>query len=112
MAINTILQANIILTVIAIIFSGIAIFLYFRGLKKFLSGDFKLHAKWMFFGVILYTIHLFAHLTYLLAEAGWLNVSEDLSELSMYIFLVAAGVFFLGGSYLYLKLANEYGFKK
>lgn len=108
-----ILLTNIFLVIFAIIFSVFGIYYYFKGYKKFSRGDFKLYATGMFFGVIVYTIHLFAHLLEESVEIGWVSETlETFASLSLYILLAIAGIFFLVGSYFYLNLANKYGFKK
>lgn len=104
---------NIVLVLISIILSSAAIYYYFLGNKKFTRGKFTQHAKWMFYGIIVYTIHLFAHLAYESVEIGWISDKfEVIASLSLYIFLAIAGIFFLVASYYYLKLADVYGFKK
>jgi len=107
-----VLLASVILTAVAIILSSIGVFYYYSGHRKFLEGDFKSHATWMFYGVIAYTIHLFAHLVYQANEIEWISVSEDISTLVLYVFLIIAGIFFLVGSVMYLKLADRLGFKR
>ena len=109
---ENILLANIILVVVAIVLSLIAIYYYSKGNKKFLTGEFKTYASWKLFGVVVYTIHLFAHLVEEANEIGWINVNENVVSLTLYIFLAIAGAFFLGGSYFYLKLSKIIGYKK
>ena len=110
---DNILLTNIVLVLFAIIFSAIGIYYYHKGYKRFLKGDFKTYATWMFVGVIIYAVHLFSHLLVESIEIGWMPESlETFAALSLYILLAIAGAFFLVGGYYYLKLAKVYGFKK
>lgn len=111
MAVEKVMLVQLILVIAAIILSVFGIIYYFLGHKKFVNDDFKSYSTWMLYGVIVYTIHLFAHLAYVMNEIKWIAMDEDIVGLVLYIFLAIAGVFFLIGSYLYLKLSERLGFK-
>jgi len=104
---------NIILVLFVIVFSAIGIYLYYKGNKNFLSGDFKTYALFMLYGIIIYTIHLFFHLFEESIEIGWLSETfENFTSLGLHIFLAIIGLTFLIGGYFYLRLSQQYGFKK
>ena len=111
MAVGNIMLAQLILVIAAIILSIFGIIYYFLGHKKLVSDDFKSYSTWMLYGVIVYTLHLFAHLAYVINELEWTAFNEDIVNLVLYIFLAIAGIFFLVGSVLYLKLSERLGFK-
>ncbi len=101
-----------VLVLIAIILSIFGVYYYYKGNRQFASGDFTRYSTWMFYGVIIYTLHLFAHLVHALYELEWINVNENFVYFNLYIFLAIAGFFFLVGGYLYLNLADSLGVKK
>jgi len=57
----------------------------------------------------IYFFHLFEDSI----EIGWLSETfENFASLGLYILLAIAGLTFLIGGYFYLKLSQQYGFKK
>ncbi len=112
MASESLLLANVALLAVSITLSSVAIYYYSKGNKKFLSGEFKSYAFWMLLGVILYTIHLIAHLLEEANQIGWIKLNEAATSLTLHAFLVITGIFFLAGSYFYLKLSGMIGYKR
>lgn len=109
---NNIILVNIALAAIAVILSIIAIYFYSRRNKRFLSGEFKSYASWMMLGVVIYTVHLLVHLAEEANRIGWIKVNENAVSLSLHALLAIAGIFFLIGSYFYLKLSDSIGYKR
>ena len=104
---------SILLAFIALVLSSVAIYYYYKGNKLLMKGKFTKHAKWMFYGVIFYAIHLIAHILYLLIEIGILDKDlETIVNLSLYAFLAFAGIFFIIAAYYYFEIGKSYGFKK